>query len=120
MLPHNSEAAPDAISLQEAMMEDHPSVHQKRKLRSALPSNTGVENIEKPSSQRRKRPRETQKQKDKQRSTGVLLSHRPAPRYHSRIDDEPLVANDDEDDELLLTSKGWDWVPPASYMCVTM
>jgi hypothetical protein len=37
-------------------------------------------------------------------------------RIQVYADGEPLVAGDDEDDELLLTSKGWDWDP----LCVVL
>ena len=40
------------------------------------------------------------------------------PNIRMRIDDEPLIAEGDEDDELLLTSKGWDWDPLTS--CVLL
>ena len=33
------------------------------------------------------------------------------PTVRMRIDDEPLEPSSDGDDELLLTSRGWDWEP---------
>lgn len=33
------------------------------------------------------------------------------PKAILTMNDDPLIGNVDEDDELLLTSKGWDWDP---------
>jgi hypothetical protein len=44
-------------------------------------------------------------------STSSARQNGPKRRIQVYTDSEPLITADDEDDELLLTSKGWDWDP---------
>jgi hypothetical protein len=95
-------------------------LHQKRKLRSSKRSSSK----EKAGAQEpRKRFRGGSNQKEEKKPPAVIArraasssSSRQAylAKIRMRIDDEPLTAQGDEDDELLLTSKGWDWDPSAS------
>jgi hypothetical protein len=40
-----------------------------------------------------------------------LVKGKRLPSVRMRIDDEPLAPSSDGEDELLLTSRGWDWEP---------
>ncbi|KAF8587867.1 hypothetical protein K439DRAFT_742122 [Ramaria rubella] len=106
----------------EGKAEDNPETRQKKKLRSSKRGVTFKKNANSAAKESQK-PITGQGEKGvpSRHSTPSYSAPEKIPNHRLCTNSEPLVTQGDvsEDDELLLTSKGWDWDPLyVSLVCI--